>query len=560
MSPSRLGALGKLSLRTKISLIVATGALIPFTIGLLRIRDSTHAGEDLVRGSLAGVLARDTASLRSRWEYRYSDLRLLSDDPVVALTLAAPAQAAADVNARNALAPRFDSTSGIERIVFFDRTGQRRWQLGSDEPVVSERRAAALGEPLLQVRVPITDSMQTVVGEMQGWVQLHSLLKLDGDGLPDAPVHAIVDRSTGTSLRLSELSTVMATEHRFRWADQQWITERATVAEPPLEIIVAAPVDRFVQPFRSSEIEGALALLAGTALALVLAWFLAGRITASLERVAGAAEAIAGGDLDRRVNDTGTAEIGRVARAFNAMTDSLRRVLGELSQREALAAVGSFASQLAHEVRNPLTSLRIDLERLKRKMAVSDELQETVSRALDQVQRLDQAVGGALAVTQSANFARGPVHLAPVIARAQRVAEPYYAERGADLIVEETQSDGIELTGDAPALERMFANLLINAAEALRSGGHTTVRVIRSNGSVQILIKDDGLGMTEGVLARVGDPFFTTKSKGTGLGLVISRRIVDAHGGTMTIVSSPTSGTQVSVTFPVRPEFSSSPV
>ena len=98
-------------------------------------------------------------------------------------------------------------------------------------------------------------------------------------------------------------------------------------------------------------------------LALLLSAFLTTRITKSLERLAVAADAVARGDLEHRVNENGADEVSRVAGAFNSMLENLRRTLGELSERKALAAVGEYATSLSHEVRNGLTAIRVDLQR-----------------------------------------------------------------------------------------------------------------------------------------------------------------------------------------------------
>src|SRR5207249_1088607 len=123
-----------------------------------------------------------------------------------------------------------------------------------------------------------------------------------------------------------------------------------------------------------------------------------------------------------------------LARAFNAMTESLRRTLDRLSQREALAAVGEFAAYLAHEVRNPLTAMRLDLERARERLADTAAADVLLGRALDQIDRLDSAVSGSLRIARSGRLALAPLDLREPLAAAIHAAQPAFTARGAELL------------------------------------------------------------------------------------------------------------------------------
>src|SRR5204862_2753600 len=126
----------------------------------------------------------------------------------------------------------------------------------------------------------------------------------------------------------------------FESRGEGWLAVRRSIADPPIDLVVAAPRRRYVTPFQSATRTGVGAVMVVSLFAILLAAYLTRRVTASLEALADAATAVAGGELDRRVDANGTVEVQRVAAAFNSMTESLRVTLGALSQRQALAAVG----------------------------------------------------------------------------------------------------------------------------------------------------------------------------------------------------------------------------
>ena len=184
-------------------------------------------------------------------------------------------------------------------------------------------------------------------------------------------------------------------------------------------------------------------MLLGAAVAgLVVAAAITARMTRRLQHLAGAADAVARGDLSIKTDDaTGTNEVARVAHAFNTMTESLGRTLGELSHREALAAVGSFASELAHEVRNPLTSIRVDLQVVEEQLPSGSPLREIQRGALEEIQQLNGTVSGVLQLARSGQIVLTPVDLTEAIAGAVRLAQPEFDRMGNRMVWRVTGKD-----------------------------------------------------------------------------------------------------------------------
>ena len=174
--------------------------------------------------------------------------------------------------------------------------------------------------------------------------------------------------TTGRLDSLSGIADSLFRRQRFESGGEEWLAVRRAIADLPIDLVVAGPRGRYVTPFQRAARMGVLAVTAVSLFAILLTGYLTCRVTALLEALADAAAAVATGELDRRVEANGTIEVQRVATAFNSMTASLRRTLGALSQRQALAAVGEYAASLSHEVRNALTAIRVDLQRANEKL------------------------------------------------------------------------------------------------------------------------------------------------------------------------------------------------
>ncbi|MES2306596.1 MAG: ATP-binding protein [Gemmatimonadota bacterium] len=360
-----------------------------------------------------------------------------------------------------------------------------------------------------------------------------------------------VDRRTGAVLGEWPLDRSLLDGDHFESGGERWLVRRREVQEPAITLIAAAPLSTYTVPFERAARKGALAILIVALGGLTVATVLTRRMTNSMESLAAATQAVASGDLDRRVREDTTDEVGRVGRAFNAMTESLRGTLQELSQRQSLAAVGEFAAALSHEIRNPLTSIRIDLQRVQEKLPADSTLRTPLERALREVDRLDQTVSGALRIARSGHIGSDLVDLRVPLQRAIEVARVSFDQRRARLHEPALGDAPVPIRGDEAALEQTFLNILLNAAHALAESGEATVTVEGVTSGVRVTVRDTGVGIPAEQLESVFDPFYTTKSDGTGLGLSVARQIVSAHGGHIRIRSTAGEGTAVEIDLPI---------
>jgi signal transduction histidine kinase len=466
------------------------------------------------------------------------------------------------------LAQLFASVSkSIPAFEYRDANGGLRWASpaavvetadtrGQSGPLSADRRSqdvASSTAPAMPVRLAIDSAPRGArAGELIAQVSLAALMPIDSAvRLPNGARLQWVQRATGLSLLPTFAPAAALQRDRFTTTNGDWLAVRRALADPEIDLILAAPLAAYVQPFERVARTGAVTLALVLLLALVVSAVLTTRLTSSLERLAVAADAVAGGDLAHRVDGRGAAEIGRLAAAFNSMTESLRRTLAELSKRQALAAAGEFAASLSHEVRNGLTAVRVDLQRAEEKTADGAPGRPLITRALENVKRLDGTVTASLRVARSGRDPRRRLDMGPVVAAAAQSAESTFAEHGATLDRVSKPASPAWVLGDAIALEQLLLNLLLNSAQALAPGGRASVDVDIDGADIRILVHDTGRGISPEDLEHVLDPFFSTKTDGTGLGLPIARQIARAHGGSLKIESTPRDGTRVEVRLPL---------
>ena len=293
-----------------------------------------------------------------------------------------------------------------------------------------------------------------------------------------------------------------------------------------------------------------LALFVGIGAALI-----SQRLLAPIRTLTEGVKVVASGDLTRQVEVRGSDELGVLAREFNAMAASLDRQRQELRRAERLAAVGRISAHITHEIRNPLNSLGLNAELLAEELepGASTEARALLGAITREVDRLNAVAEEYL------RFARLP---RPVMAR----EDLNEILRGlVDFVAPEMAAAGVavtrDLAPDLPAvwadegqLRAVFLNLLRNSREAMPAGGTVAVRTARSaDGGAEVTVSDTGSGIPPEELERIFEPFFSTKSGGTGLGLAFTLQVVKEHGGTIQCQSEVSRGTTFSVCIPPAP-------
>ena len=231
--------------------------------------------------------------------------------------------------------------------------------------------------------------------------------------------------------------------------------------------------------------------------------------------------------------------------------------ISHLLQAERQAAWGEVARRLAHEIKNPLTPIQLSAERLQHKL--SDKLDEGDAQLL---RRATQTIVSQVAamknmVNDFANYARGPALKLSRLDVHKLIKEVMgLYETNVILTVLKLDAQQSEVNGDATRLRQVIHNLLQNAQDALQDVAQPqlTLHTETRNGEIHLWVEDNGAGFPESVLSRAFEPYMTTKAKGTGLGLAIVKKIVEEHGGHITIENIVSGGARISIVLPLIEE------
>jgi signal transduction histidine kinase len=298
-----------------------------------------------------------------------------------------------------------------------------------------------------------------------------------------------------------------------------------------------------------------LVLSLSSLVTLLLVW----RFTRPISDLSNAARQIAAGDLGIRVKDYGqTNEMGELAAQFNEMTSELEKkqeLEAKLQEVEKSAVVGRLGSAIAHEIRNPLNYINLTLDHLRAKFKPEDEtkradFEKLTAQLKSEVARINQQISDFLSYSRPPNANMQATDVRKVIEDSLRIVEGQAAECGIKISVVERE-DVPKILADAEYLRSLFNNLFINAVHAMEAnGGNLNIKISPDENFVKIEISDTGKGIAKENLAKIFEPYFSTKETGTGLGLAIVQKVVDVHNGIIEVASKLNEGTHFIVKLP----------
>lgn len=301
-----------------------------------------------------------------------------------------------------------------------------------------------------------------------------------------------------------------------------------------------------------------LLLLATTLVTGIFVW----RFTRPIKFLSIAARRVADGDFSVRVPTDRRDEMGALAAAFNEMTARLaraRELETQLHEAEKGAVVGRLAAAIAHEIRNPLNYINLTLDHLRSTFAPEDpEKRETFGRLTDQlkteVKRINRHITDFLKYSRPSMIELQPIDLKAETEDALRVVQGQADESGIVIRLDVEQNMPSVMV-DREALRSVLTNLLVNGLQAIDGDGgnmQIAIRADKAGDRAVIEISDSGRGIAPEDIAKVFEPYYSTKETGTGLGLAIVRKAIDDHGGTISVTSKPGSGTTFTITLPFK--------
>jgi signal transduction histidine kinase len=281
---------------------------------------------------------------------------------------------------------------------------------------------------------------------------------------------------------------------------------------------------------------------------VVVSQVVARRVTAPLGRlVQFVRTASAQGAARAEVGDD---EIGSLAEAFNTMLDRLDESRVALVRSEKLGLAGLFAARVAHDIRNPLSSIKMQTQLLRSKLQTGTEDHETLGAVLHDVSQVESVVRDLMDLANPGDLALRPGDLNAVLREALGQLAAQLAHR--KIRVELVLADPLPSVAiDALRFRQALINVIVNGSEAMHTGGELRVSTGADGGEAWIRICDDGVGIDPALVERVFDPFVSTKPEGVGLGLVNVKSVVEGHGGGIRLEPRQPRGTCAFIWLPV---------
>jgi signal transduction histidine kinase len=230
----------------------------------------------------------------------------------------------------------------------------------------------------------------------------------------------------------------------------------------------------------------------------------------------------------------------------------IKSLEAEVNRREHLSMMGNLASTVAHEVRNPLNSISMGLQRLKAEFRpVQDEAEYShfIELMRGEVQRLNSIVEQFLSLARPLALKPHEIRIRQLMSELTTLTESNASASNVKIRLV-TRDPSLIVTADPDYLKQVLLNLILNGIQAMPNGGTLTLEATTSRGKRILKVSDTGIGIPKEHLGRIFEPYFTTKANGSGLGLAIARRIVEEHGGTISVTSEPQRGSRFEIVLP----------
>jgi signal transduction histidine kinase len=580
-------------------------------LGVLSYVRSTRALEDLLADRTAAIASRAAETLRQRYSSAMSDLLFLANNAETQRLLTEDLSTGGSGHDET-ISGRVGAMSGRgeaegrptreEALAFLDAAWRRvgaswAWAEIRDadgsvvhrvgepplevEPLEPQTRSAGRTEYVLSRPIrEVSSEAESTIGSIRGSLLLQEILpqgELEA-GFGELGYSVVVDRDADRLLfhprmaqRRPSLSTLLgpsgwdinpallgAPSGTFRYSEDEIrrVASFVSLDGPPWTVISSESLEEFAAPFARTGSVNLIVVLLVTAVIFLVFIFVTHRATDSLRRLTTAAGEVAAGNLDPPLPPGGGDEVGKLSDAFSIMVERVRSMLRRVEESRHMSAIGEFAAQLSHEIRNPLTSIKLNLQRLDRgvkQSRIPQEYTKAVQLSLREAKRLDETVRGVLSISRTRAPKKKAESLHAIIQSSLEALSPQLEEGG--IRVEAGLSAARDtVLGDRELLKSVFLNLFLNAVEVVDRGGVLRVSTENVPGegapglssipgadprlpgdSILVRIADTGPGVPEEIRGRIFDPFFTTKEGGSGFGLPLAARVAEEHSGALVL-------------------------
>ncbi len=265
---------------------------------------------------------------------------------------------------------------------------------------------------------------------------------------------------------------------------------------------------------------------------------------------------VGAGEVGVEIPVVGEGEIKELALSFNKMSGKLKVLIDDIKaaqenlvRTEKLYAIGEFSAGIAHEIKNPLASIKMLMQALEhKKQPLSDKHLGIIQEEIDRIDRITKQF---LALARPSKTEKKDLSINDILEEVIVLIRPKIEQ--SSIRLEKRLTAGLPLIkGNIDALKQVFINIILNSIQAMDAeGGTLTIETATRNGMVSAVIKDTGVGIPEKNLRKIFEPFFTTKEFGTGMGLALTCAIINDHSGNIDIKSTPKIGTTITVEMPL---------
>jgi signal transduction histidine kinase len=330
-----------------------------------------------------------------------------------------------------------------------------------------------------------------------------------------------------------------------------YVVYRSVPRPPPAVVALVAETSELEAATRTMARTILIATGLGVLAMILVSQAVARRVTGPIDRLVRFTRDVSAGDARHRA-PAGDDEVGRLGASFNDMLDRLDASRDALVKSEKLGLAGLLAARVAHDIRNPLSAIKMQAQLLRTRLR-SEGHGPALDAILHDVSQVEFVIGDLLELARPGELRLGAASLNDVIREALHQVSPQLEYRKIRTAVSlDEMLPNIPL--DAARFKLALLNVIVNAADAMPAGGTLEISTVRDRDSPAILLEvcDDGAGIDAVTLGRVFDPFVSTKRDGVGLGLVNARAIVEMHGGAIRLARREPKGTRVTMTLPIR--------
>jgi signal transduction histidine kinase len=558
----RIFGMGSVTLRVKLILLFVFLGLAPvLLVGSLEQAQATRSLEDLVRAQTAELARRSSDAITSRHAAVLSDLRLFGEnvESLKWLRHRVSASSGEDAGETGEVAVAFlrmawERLSGsFAWIELIDGEGATLLRLGDPRGI-----PGPVPRPQALIQYPVLDVDGSSLGSVRASVEAEVLLNAEAlsNAFGSEGYQMVLDGERQAVLFHSQRGRT--SDGALDWpipaaSDSGWVQvveggrrmigSYRRAGTLPWTVLSVGSIDEFAGPFEAGRRRNTLLLLliavvmsGGFAIALE-------RATRSLKAVTRVAGGVAEGhwpdasDLPEPSHD----EVGTLSRAFRTMLEEIQAMIARIERSRQLAVLGEFASSLAHEIRNPLTSIKLNLQRLERRARESGELgsvEAPLRIALREVENLEALAGSVLGLARPRRGAEEPLEVGGLLREVAAAVGSEAESRGVAVEVD-ARPDLPDVFLEPTGLRGALLNLVLNAVHATPLAGQVRMTAEVEGGEdpvvLRIEVSDSGPGVPDAIRDRIFDPFFTTRTGGTGFGLAIAARAVEEQDGELTL-------------------------